>query len=179
MPQRTSRSSNARAAREAERLRRRRYRAARRFRPEKIKLLLIAEAPPASPDRYFYFPQVREHDSLFRHVARELLKQEPTRANKAELLGRLAENGVFLIDLTLDPTDGSPLADHVSSLLRRVRRLRPDKIILIKASVYDAAFERLHAAGLPVVDQRVPFPGSGQQARFRDAFRRARRRRPR
>jgi hypothetical protein len=33
--------------------RQRRYRAARRFRPETVRLLLVAEAPPASLDRYF------------------------------------------------------------------------------------------------------------------------------
>lgn len=161
------------------RARRRRYRAARRFKPERVKLLLVAETPPASPDRYFYFTDVREHDSLFRNVARELLRKEPTREKKAELLGLLQEKGVYLVDLKLDPTDGAPLATHVPSLLRRVRRLDPDKIILIKTSVYDDVFSRLRDAGFPVVDERVPFPGTGQQARFREAFRRARRKRPR
>jgi hypothetical protein len=169
------RPNSAQAARHA---RQRRYRAARRYRPETVKLLLVAEAPPASLDRYFYFPDVRVHDSLFRHVAREILRREPSRENKADLLRRLRDAGVFLIDLRLDPTDGSPLAGHVPSLLRRVRRLQPDKVILIKATVYDAAYGALRDADFPVVDVRVPFPGSGQQARFRDAFRTARRRRP-
>ena len=88
-------------------------------------MLLVAEAPPASLDRYFYFPDVRAHDSLFRHVASEILKREPPRENKAELLGLLRDTGVFLIDLKLDPMDGSPLTDHVPSLLRRVRRCSP------------------------------------------------------
>jgi hypothetical protein len=86
---------------------------------------------------------------------------------------------VFLIDLKLDPTDGSALASHMPSLIRRVRQLQPHKIILIKATVYDAAYRPLRDAGFPVVDVRVPFPGSGQQARFRQAFRTARRKRPR
>jgi hypothetical protein len=42
--------------------------------------------------------------------------------------------------------------------------------VLIKATVYDAAFEPLAKAGLPVVDEPVPFPGSGQQRRFEKAF---------
>jgi hypothetical protein len=144
-----------------------------------VRLLLVAEAPPASVDRYFYFTDVRAHDSLFRHVAGEILRREPSRENKAELLAMLRDAGVFLIDLKLDPADGSQLAGHVPSLLRRVRRLQPEKVILIKATVYDAAFAPLRDAGLPVVDVRVPFPGSGQQARFREAFRRARRKPPR
>ena len=175
--QQAGRGPNAGQA--ALRARRRRYRAARRYRPENVQLLLVAEAPPASLDRYFYFPDVRAHDSLFRHVASEILRREPSRENKAELLRLLRDAGVFLIDLKLDPTDGSPLAGHVPSLLRRVRRLQPDKVILIKATVYDAAYRPLRDAGFPVVDVRVPFPGSGQQARFRKAFRTARRKRPR
>jgi hypothetical protein len=59
-----------------------------------------------------------------------------------------------------------------------VRRLQPQKIILIKATVYDAAYRPLRDAGFLVVEVRVPFPGSGQQSRFREAFRTARRKRP-
>jgi hypothetical protein len=167
------------AAQAARLARQRRYRAARRFRPETVMLLLVAEAPPASLDRYFYFTGVRAHDSLFRHVASEILRREPSRENKAEFLGLLRDAGVFLIDLKLDPTDGSALASHVPSLIRRARRLEPHKIILIQATVYDAAYRPLRDAGFPVADVRVPFPGSGQQARFREAFRTARRKRPR
>ena len=66
-----------------------RARAAKKYRPASVKLLLVAEAPPSALDRYFYFEVVPTQDSLFRYVARAILKVEPTRANKAELLGRL------------------------------------------------------------------------------------------
>ena len=158
--------------------RERRTRAARRFKPRKVELLLVAEAPPGTLERYFYFPEVTEHDSLFRYVARAILKIEPTRANKAELLGQLRDRGVFLIDLKRDPVDGTPLADGVPGLLRRVKRLDPEKIILIKATVHDAAYLPLVGAGLPVAPERVPFPGSGQQTRFEEIFARALRHRP-
>lgn len=150
--------------------RRRRQRAARKYRPDRVALLLIAEAPPSALDRYFYFEDVREQDSLFRYVARAILKAEPTRDNKPDLLQRLCEHGVLLIDLKPDPVDRTPLADHVPGLVRRVKRIAPSKIILVKASVYDASFAALSESGLPVVDQRVPFPGSGQQRRFEVAF---------
>jgi hypothetical protein len=153
--------------------RRRREQAAALCRPADVQLLLVAEAPPSAPERYFYFEDVREHDSLFRYVARAITGQEPTRTSKAELLAQLRERGVFLIDLKQDPIDGSPLATEVEGLIERIREIRPDSIILIKASVYDAAFDPLRRAGLPVVDERVPFPGSGQQRRFEEAFARA------
>jgi hypothetical protein len=64
-------------------------------------------------------------------------------------------------------------ACNVHALLARVRDLAPGKAILIKATVYDVAFTALREAHLPVIDERIPFPGSGQQLRFAAAFERA------
>jgi hypothetical protein len=122
---------------------------------------------------------VPTQDSLFRYVVRAILKVEPTRENKAELLARLRDRGVFLIDLRRDPVDVGSLATEVPGLVRRVRRLAPDKIVVIKSSVFDLVRDALLDAGLPLVDERVPFPGSGQQRRFENAIARALRRRPR
>jgi hypothetical protein len=102
-----------------------------------------------------------------------LLGETPDRARKQEGLAALQEAGVFLIDLKPDPLDNQPLRSWVPDLLRRCRALMPERIILIKASVFDAAYGALAAAGLPVVTIRVPFPGSGQQRRFESAFRTA------
>lgn len=148
-------------------------RAARRFKPKRIKLLLVAEAPPSELDRYFYFSDVAQYDSLFRYVAKGLLKRQPTRDNKPELLAGLQAQGTYLIDLIQDPIASTPHAAHVPELIERVKKLKPEKIILIKAPVYDAAYGALREADLPVVDERVPFPGSGQQRRFEEAFARA------
>ena len=148
--------------------------AAARYKPGQIDLLLVAEAPPSSPDRYFYFENVREHDSLFRYVCRPvLLGCEPTRENKPELLEQVRERGVFLIDLQETPVDGTPLTKHVPTLVERCRELAPLRIVLIKATVFDASYSHLKAAGLPVNDVRVPFPGSGRQRQFVEAFSRA------
>jgi hypothetical protein len=157
----------------AQQVRRRRYRAARQFRPDRIDLLLVAEAPPCSSDRYFYFKNVAAHDSLFRYVTRAILGVEPNRENKPQILSTLRDRGVFLIDVREDPVDGSPIGDSIPMLIRRIKRLQPARIILIKINVYDAAYSDLAAAGLPVIDERIPFPGSGQQRRFEEAFARA------
>ena len=157
--------------------RRRRERWARHFRSDHIATLIVAEAPPSELDRYFYFPTVSTQDSLFRYVARLVLDMEPTRENKRDLLERLREARVYLIDLSPEPLAGAH-ADFVPRLVRRVRRLDPDRIILVKAPVFDAAYVPLHDAGLPVVNVRVPFPGSGQQRNFEVAFSRALRLRP-
>ncbi|MGH2990269.1 MAG: hypothetical protein ACRDMA_10470 [Solirubrobacterales bacterium] len=138
-----------------------------------VDLLLVAEAPPTTLDRCFYFEDVREQDALFRYVVRGVLKAEPTRDTKREHLAALRDRGAFLLDLQPEPTSESELTDEVPGLLRRIKRLNQRAIILIKATVYNAAFASLRNAGLPVVDERVPFPGSAQQRRFEKAFARA------
>jgi len=157
-----------------DRARRRRREAAGRWRPEHIDLLLVVEAPPSALDRYFYFEDVRVQDSLFRHVVEGVLGERPTR-DKAPYLDALRERGVFLIDLSVDPFDDGRTAipAAVPGLARRIRAIDPREVLLVGARVYDAAFLALRAAGLPVMDIRLPYPGSGQQRRFLEGFRAA------
>jgi hypothetical protein len=154
--------------------RERRAAAAARYRPATVDLLLVAEAPPENPARYFYFEDVQKHDALFRETSRAVLGREPTRA-KRELLTDLQKHGVFLIDLKLDPKTepNEDLSRCVPDLVARVKAIAPRRVILIKANVFDLLFESLRQAGLPVADKRIPFPGSGQQARFREKMREA------
>jgi hypothetical protein len=151
----------------------RRLAAAAKYRPGRINLLLVAEAPPCTPDRYFYFEQVNQHDWLFRYVWEGLMGDKPDRAQKAVHLAALRDAGVYMIDLHEESISQPSLNDlrpKVPGLLERCRALKPRHIALIKSSVYDAAFEPLSAAGLPVIDQRIPFPASGQQRKFLDSF---------
>lgn len=152
----------------------RRSDAAARYRPDRVRLLLVAEAPPRSLDRYFYFEDVPEQDALFRYVVRTVLGKEPARAEKAAHLHLLKACGVFLIDLKPEPkVDGEPLEPFVDDLVARAVGLRPEHVITIKANVCTLTQAPLRAAGLRVVDERVPFPGSGQQGRFVEAMGRA------
>ncbi|MBK8211487.1 MAG: hypothetical protein IPK78_17595 [Rhodospirillales bacterium] len=144
--------------------------AARKYLPEKVDLLLVAEAPPAEEDRYFYFEHVPSNDWLFLGVAEMLLGEKPSRTNKANMLAELKNRGTFLIDVKPYPADGSDLAMYVPDLVRRCAALKPRRIILIKATVFDAAYPPLVAAGLPVVNKRVYFPSTGRQSEFKEQF---------
>lgn len=150
--------------------------AAKKYQPAKVALLLVAEAPPCDLDRYFYFEEVNQHDWLFRYTWEGLTGEKPDTSRKAQHLTALKGAGVFMIDLHEDnisqPTL-KQLAPKVPGLIERCRNLKPSHIILIKHVVYDAAFEALTEAGLPVVDEQLPFPASGQQKKFLEAFRRA------
>jgi hypothetical protein len=76
---------------------------------------------------------------------------------------------VFLIDLVTDPLESDSLVEAVPDLVARCRDLKPRAIILLKTTVYDAAYEVLKGEVLPVVNERIPFPGSGQQRKFEEA----------
>lgn len=146
--------------------------AAREYQPKRIRLLLVAEAPP-SDDRYFYFEDVKTADYLFEEVCVVLFEEKP-RHNKAPYLKELRRRGVFLIDLKPDaPREAEPLGPYVPPLLLNIDTLAPEHIILIKVDVYKAAYAAMKKAGLPVVDARIPFPATGQQVSFRQEFRQA------
>jgi hypothetical protein len=153
-----------------QRARQRRAQAAARYQPDHIRLLLIAAAPPSALDRHFYFEAVPTHDSLFRHVARAVLGETPSR-DKAPYLDALRDRGVFLIHVSDDPFEDSVvLPALVPRLLERVDALQPDSIVVVGAPLYDLIYPHLRAAGHPVEDVRLPYPGSGQQRRFLDDF---------
>ena len=155
--------------------RRRRKRAAEKYQPDPIRLLLIAEAPPSCLQRYFYFDGVPAHDALFRYVVREVLGVEPSRTAKKTQLGQLRDAGVWLIDLKLDPKqhEREDLSPHVDDLVQRAADCAADDVVLVKVTVYDSAFAALRERGLPVVDERIHFPGSGRQKEFEKGMRRA------
>ena len=150
--------------------RRRRERAAARYRPERIDTLLVSEAPPSARDRYFYFEDVTEHDSLFRHVVQAVLGEKPTR-DKPPYLDALREAGWFLVHVSEEPFDDRKvLPALVPDLLARCEQLAPARIIVVGAPLFDLLRKPMRDAGLPLVDVRLPYPGSGQQRRFLDEF---------
>ena len=154
-----------------------RHEAAERYKPEAVDLLIVAEAPPSALDRYFYFEDVTEQDSLFRYVARGVLGAEPTRANKAELLARLKERRVFLVDLKPEPVDGTPLADSVPELIERCRprapRHRPRQSNGLRHCVlaYEAGGPAVRQRADPVPGQRTADSRGGSRRHSRAPFR--------
>jgi len=153
-----------------------RAKAAARFRPGRVRLLLVAEAPPCDTSRYFYFDDVKNHDWLYVYVCRGLFGEveiADLRARKGEYLHALCDNGVFMIDVAPDGMSSPKLKQLkplVPDLVSRCGAIKPESIVLIKSSVYDVAFEALRDSGLPVIDERMPFPASGQQPAFLRAF---------
>ncbi|HEY1056132.1 MAG TPA: hypothetical protein VGE24_13390 [Emticicia sp.] len=163
-----------------------RYAKARnRYKPRQIRMVFIGEGPPDNLDRYFYFEDIKKHDSLFLEVMgvlypeqkKQYLASRRDTFLKEELLETFQEDGYWFISLSEVPCSltGEPLEKYVPSLLERLKNQieKSTPIILIKANVYDICYAPLVANGYNVYNERIPYPGSGQQGVFRAKFGRA------
>lgn len=152
------------------------------YKPDKVKYLLVAEAPPDNIERFFYYENVRQHDYLFLGVVEALypdLKKEYLESNrdskiKRSILLKLKADGFYLLDLAELPLSllKSSLSSQLPSLLDRIKAISDSrtKIILIKTNVYDTAFHFLNREVRNVTDQRITFPGQGGQQKFQEEF---------
>ena len=156
-----------------------------KYKPKKIKYLLIAEAPPNNLNRFFYYESVVNHDYLFLGVTQSLYPElkdlyiENNRNSKIKklILKKLQQDGFYLLDLSQVPLSvlETSLSSQISFLNKSIKKVIDEetKIILIKANVYDIAFETLNINFKNVVNCRIPFPGQGWQKEFQIKFRKA------
>ena len=154
-----------------------------KYKPDKIKYLLVAESPPEiEKKRFFYFEKVKIQDSLFLQTMKVLYPNHivdvsTLRSNKSALLKRFQCDGFYLID-ALDMPIGvkktkhkiNKISDNLCQLEQKIIKLvhQETKIILISKPVYEAAYEYLFSKKLNVVNKEIiPFPGSGWQCDYR------------
>ncbi len=155
------------------------------YKPEKVKILWIVESPPKSvPPRYFYRPELTRFDSLFRETMKAL--NIPISNPKSTALKEFQSRGNFLIDSMKCPADKSnahlkpQMRINCSSILKEeILSLNPENILIIKADVYDPVISLLkesdnldpkkNVSDKVLNKHSIPFPGSGQQVRFREA----------
>lgn len=160
------------------------------YRPERIKVLLIAESPPPAAEvqssRQFYRSErVRTDDRLFTNTIRALYPEvadakEPELEEQKEMwLRRFQQDGYYMIEALEDSQEHEVskrqrqdrIRTHLPRLIERVRELAgPDtKIILIKSNVFDVAAEPLRKAGFTVLNtENVDFPGRFNQRAYRE-----------
>ncbi len=158
--------------------------ARRKYKPKDIKYLLIAEAPPdESSDRFFYFEDVKEKDSLFLETMKVLYPGNYTdpkivRKKKKQFLNKLKEDGFYLIDSTDQPMPNFKrhhkiklIKDALPSLIEKVKNLANEdtKIILISSTVYEVCNGLLIKENVNVINEEmIDFPGTGRQIKFRE-----------
>ena len=152
--------------------------AAARYAPSRTRVLFVAESPPASLNRYFYYPDVKQGDSLWLELMKALYPNEfgetrEERPRKHEWLDRFRADGYRLIDAVKEPgsTTVATIRGNAARVIEQIREIGPDQVVLIKATVWKGLCHPLRNAGIPVANEELlPFPGSGQQQKFQAGF---------
>jgi hypothetical protein len=156
-----------------------------RYRPERIKVLFVAESPPESSDdevRFFYNPRQERWDHMYRAVMKAVFPEFEYRpGEKDNWLRKFEEHGYYLIDATDLPVNRISLAERrrklaaaVEGKLSEIRRLvvPSTPIVLVKKNIFAAFHRPLRDAGYNVIHESpLPFPSHGHQARFVEACR--------
>jgi hypothetical protein len=158
-----------------------------KYKPLSINFLLVAETPPkTNSNRFFYFENVMEQDSLFIETMKVLypamiknIEIKELRKNKKKFLGKFQSDGFYLIDSLETPFEikysSSQKIQLIRagqvSLLNRIKGLinPKTKVILLSSTVYKANFEYLKQNGINVINEElIDFPGSGGQTKYRE-----------
>jgi hypothetical protein len=162
-------------------------RARRKYRPRKVRFLLIAESPPSSGG-FFYFPTTIGKDHLFRETVKALeiwpINQPMRRGvDKRRMLRRFQSTGFYLLDTCVSPVDKMRPGDRRKTVLTQTPRLvkdviktNPSHIFIVKSSIFNPVSQALKESGfLPrLLNVRpVPFPSHGNQRPYRSMLRRA------
>jgi hypothetical protein len=140
----------------------------KRYRPSRITTLFVGESAPNSGDFFYY-----DNTSMSRHM-HEAIKAAGLAGSEA-FLERFKAYGWYLDDLVLCPVNHLPRLERMKhcrdakqALADRIKRYQPAAIVsmllriqgIVEAAADDAACTAKRFA--------VPFPGNGQQARFRE-----------
>jgi hypothetical protein len=175
--------------------------ASRKYRPGFVRILFIAEAPPAyESKRHFYFTDVRQKDTLFLEMMKTLypaevgffvnrfrkgFSSEAIRLRKAELLNQFKADGYYLIDAREEPMPlGANTAlkktlmrEALPALKSRVECSYTSKtigVLLIGAVTHAICANALNADGVRVLNtEPINHPARGGQVHFRAKLGRA------
>ena len=142
-----------------------------RYRPYPIATLFVGEAPPAS-GKFFYLG-----NSALAHHMEAAMMAAGVGGGDGNFLNRFKERGWYLDDLVLEPVDRLQTSERRrkwrnagASLADRINDYQPRAIVSLLLGIKDVVNAAAKAAGSEAQLFAVPFPGMGQQARFRQAI---------
>jgi hypothetical protein len=150
----------------------------RRYKPNKIKLIILAESPPAS-GKYFYDPEGRITEPLFAALMRQI---PVSPKSKEDGLRKFRRRGWLLVDATYEPVNKLKQSSRNAVIDRGYRALRKDlatlmsgrsiPLVLIKKNVCRKLEPKLKEAGFEVLNGglEIPFPSNSRQPEFHDKF---------
>ena len=150
-----------------------------KYKPERIRTLLITEAPSESNDRFFYFENVRKYDQLYISTMKVLYPHvhiKELRDRKASFLQMFKHDGFYLIDAIDSPftqNDNNKrrtriIWDNRHALIQKISSLASEEteIVLIKYTVYELR-DYLKEEGYRVINRcPIESPGSCHNTEF-------------
>jgi hypothetical protein len=132
----------------------------RKYRPDRVRILFIGEAPPAS-GRFFY----REDSGLYRAVRDTFIAAFPS-LQKDDFLAQFRASGCYLIDLCGEPVDRLPARARTSicrngevRLARTIRSLHPEVVVTLVRSIRTSVERALATAHWSRLHLTLPYPG--------------------
>ena len=146
-----------------------RERLRRRYRPARVRILFVGEAPPAS-GRFFY----QADSGLYRAVRESFVETFPDVA-AGDFLQAFQEMGCYLIDLCGKPVDRmAPQQRKIicmegeTRLATRLKQLRPKIVITVVRSISGNVKRSEQRAGWLGKHVELPYPGRWH--RYRQVF---------
>jgi hypothetical protein len=150
-----------------------------KYKPERIRTLLIDESPPDSIKRFFYSANSRKYDHLYLSTMKVLypgVGNKELAAKKEAFLQSFKESGFYLIDVVDSPLPQTAnynkrrntIWDNRHELVKRMRALVTEttEVILIKVTVYDL-HDFLKDEGFNVINKcAIELPGSGYHKEY-------------
>jgi hypothetical protein len=137
-----------------------RERVRRLYRPDRVQILFVGEAPPAS-GRFFYL----EDSGLYRAIRDTFIAAYPFLPNTG-FLDAFRAFGCYLVDLCGQPVDDLPRSARASicfageaRLARAIRTLRPKVIVTLVRSIRPNVNRAQIAAGWSGLHLELPYPG--------------------
>ena len=129
------------------------FKESQKFKPKQVNTLLIGEAPPPSGKRYFYVPRpmsnqiaIEADRSLPATIFNHYFQRRPETVQEyVNLLNRLKEMGVFLMDIVDEPIKirdkGGINQKTLDYLISKIPQLR----------------KRIRARGIHISDENITF----------------------
>src|SRR5215469_516543 len=150
-----------------------RERLRRQYRPRRVCILFVGEAPPAS-GRFFYHAD----SGLYRAIRDTFMAAFPSlRLSNGKFLYAFRGMGCYLVDLCGKPVDRMDRSSRRSAceagekcLARKLRKLRPMIVITVVRSIGSNIRRAEAAAGWSGLHLELPYPGRWRH--FRVTFRR-------
>jgi hypothetical protein len=138
------------------------------FKPERIRLLLVGEAPP-NTNRFFYV-----NSNMTRHTQRAFeISYQCTFEDPCDFLCFFKKQCFYLEDLCQQPilADGNLTRNQqrelgIPELANRIRNHEPDRIAIIMFKIERQVKRAVLESGVDCPVHVLPFPGNGSQNRY-------------